>query len=73
MKYKSSVFVDEGILNDSVADFEFMTVCITRLKMKGDGKESPFRRVTQVWDGKGNLILEIDPCGIAEVEKTDGK
>jgi len=29
---------------------------------KGDGRNTVFRRTYQIWDTKGNLMFEIDPC-----------
>jgi hypothetical protein len=34
----------------------------TELELRGDGKTDPFRRIHQIYDLEGNLIMEKDPC-----------
>lgn len=34
----------------------------TTLKIKGNGKDTPIRQITQYWSLDGNLLAEVDPC-----------
>jgi len=43
-------------------DVELKQVIITQLSRRGDGKNDPIRRITEVWDLEtGEKIAEYDP------------
>ena len=43
-------------------DVQVMQVVVTRLTLRGEGVNGdPMRRVTEVWDMRGNKIAESDP------------
>ena len=45
-----------------MSDVEVIHVIQTNLLVRGSGTEGePFRRITQYWDMRGNLLWEIDP------------
>ena len=56
-----------------MSEVEVMQVIRTTLQLRGKGtSKEPYRRITQYWDMKGNLLVEDDPF-IKEGEWKDGK
>lgn len=44
-----------------IKEVEKIEVIRTTLKVKGNGKDDPFRHVTQFWSLEGELLAEVDP------------
>jgi hypothetical protein len=41
----------------------------TTLEVRGNGKDTPLRVITQYWSLQGDLLAEVDPCeGLAPGE-----
>lgn len=43
-------------------EVQVVEVIVSKQLLRGNGKESPYRRVTQVFSKDGLLIAESDPC-----------
>ncbi len=43
-------------------DVEKIEVIRTLLTTRGNGKDTPIRRITQYWSLEGTLLAENDPC-----------
>lgn len=48
---------------------EIVELIKTDLELRGDGKKDPYRRITQYWTKKGELVFEIDPLEKKEALK----
>ena len=45
-----------------MSEVEVLQVIRTTLQLRGKGtSKEPYRRITQYWDMKGNLLVEDDP------------
>ena len=43
----------------------------TDLEERGNGKDDPYRRITQYWTKNGTLVWEYDPCETSIKLKSD--
>jgi len=50
-------------------DIEVKEVIISNLTLRGNGKDDPYRRITQVFEKDGTLIAEYDPIEKPLTEK----
>lgn len=41
-------------------DIEILKLIKTNIKLAGNGKDDPYRRVTQYWSFEGDLVFEVD-------------
>lgn len=55
-------------MSEKTGDVKCIPVVRTRLLSRGNGKDDPYRRLTQYWSLGGQLLATVDPFA----EKTEG-
>ena len=51
-----------------MTDARLIEVIVTNLELRGNGKDDPYRRITQYWSLDGKLLAEVDPVKTVEGE-----